>query len=936
MSPERWQQVDHLYHAALERGPEQREAFLRGACQSDDELLREVESLLARDASGDPMLERPAWEAEPSLLSDSTSTAMVSGTRLGPYLIETLLGKGGMGQVYKARDTRLGRAVALKILAERFRGRLEREARAASALNHPHICTVHDVGPDYLVMELVEGETLAERLKRGALPASLVLQYGAQIADALAAAHARGIIHRDLKPGNIMLTKSGVKVLDFGLAKSLQDETITAPHMVMGSPAYMAPEQRAGNACDARTDIYALGLVLYEMAAGQRIPQEPAPAIAGVDAQLAPIVERCLAPDPEDRWQAAKDIKAVLEWSSKSKAAPSLGYSRRITVAAIAILVIIAVAASWEWWRGRRAAPLRPLIRLEAEIPSDTPIAINNGGGLLALSPDGSRVALTLTGGDGKVRLYMRLLSESQFEPLGGTEDASFPFFSPDGQWIGFFANGKLKKISVAGSAPVILCDAPRGAGASWGDDGNIVFNFSVVSGLARDIFVALARVSSGGGVLVTLTNPRPLADDFGNRFPQVLPGSQAVLFTTHNNLPGSDNDTASISVLSLKTGQIKTIQQGGYSGRYVATPGGHGRLIYMRRGTLFAAPFNLDRLAVTGPPVRVLEGITSGGGGGNFAFSSNGTFVYLAGDTQQGYWKISLADVSGKAQPLDATAAPYFTPRFSPDGKRLAFSIARANGSDLWVKDLDRDTPPSRLTFLAGLNQFPVWTPDGKSIIFKHQTAMSWIRSDGAGEAQPLTNGRETPRSISPDGKRLAFASYVRDRDHPDIVTAPLEGNSDHLRLGKAAVFLKAPLADSSPMFSPDGKWLAYMSTELGSAEIYVRPFPGPGGRWQISTSGGTLPVWSPNGRELLYLAPDQRLMVVSYTVRGDSFSPDRPRVWSGPRVMSPFGPLVPCWDLAPDGKHLAAVLAPSFGPLTFLLNFFDELERRSPPGQK
>jgi serine/threonine-protein kinase len=570
---------------------------------------------------------------------------------------------------------------------------------------------------------------------------------------------------------------------------------------------------------------------------------------------------------------------------------------------------------------------LRPLIRLEAEIPADTPLAINNGGGLLAISPDGSRLALTLAGGDGKVRLYTRLLRESQFAPLAGTEDASFPFFSPDGQWIGFFADRKLKKISYSGGGPVTLCDAPSPGGASWGDDGNIVFTPSLITGLMR--------VSSEGGVPAALTNPKPVADDFGHRFPQVLPGSQAVLFTTHNNGPRSDNDTASISVLSIKTGQIKTIQQGGYSGRYVATPSGHGRLIYMRRGTLFAAPFNLDRLAVTGPPAPVLEKITSGGGGGNLAFSSTGTFVYLAGDTQQGYWKIFLADVSGKAQPLDATAAPYYSPRFSPDGKRLAFSIARANGSDLWVKDLDRDTPPSRLTFLAGLNALPVWTPDGKSIIFKHESAMSWIRSDGAGEAQPLTSGRETPRSISPDGKRLAFLSYVRDRYHPDIVTAPLEGNSDHLRLGKPEVFLKAPLGDSSPMFSPDGKWLAYMSTESGSAEIYVRPFAGPGGRWQISTGGGTFPVWSPDGRELLYQALDQRLMAVSYTVRGESFNADKPRVWSDRRVMSPFAGLTG-WDLAPDGKHVAGILAPSFGPLTFLLNFFDELERRSPPGKE
>lgn len=925
MTPERWRQVDSLYHAALEQAPEGRAAFLRDSCRGDEDLRRELESLLARDASAEGLFDRPPWEAEANLIeAHDTSTFLSAGMLLGPYKIEAPLGAGGMGQVYKARDTRLGRAVAIKILAEQFSGRFAREARAISALNHPHICTLHDVGDNYLVMELIEGETLAERLKKGALPMEHVLEYAGQIAGALAAAHARGIIHRDLKPGNIMLTKSGVKVLDFGLAKSHQDETLTSPEAVMGSPAYMAPEQRDGKECDARTDIYALGLVLYEMATGGRIVREQERTISGVPAQLAPIIERCIACDPEDRWQSAKDVKMVLEWASKSQAALVVAKSTWPWILLTAVLLtIIAAGALWAWFRASGTAPLRPLIRLDAEIPPDTPLATNNDGGMLAISPDGSRLAFTLRGPDGKIRLHTRLLRENQVTPLAGTENAHSPFFSPDGQWIGFFANSKLKKIPFFGGGAVALCDVPTSSGASWSTDGNIVFTPTIYTGLSR--------VSSEGGIPVPLTNPKQLAGVGGYRFPQMLPGNEAVLFTTLVNSPRSDNDSADIDVVSIKTGQLKTLQHGGYSGRYVVTPNGSGRLIYLRHGTLFAAPFNIERLEVTGTPVPVLEKVTSGTGGGNFAFSSSGTFVYLAGEEQQGYRKVFWADASGKTQPLEATPAGYLSPRFSPDGKRLAFAIARHNGSDLWVKDLDRDTP-SRLTFLDGISWFPVWTPDGKNIIFKYNNAISCIRSDGAGQPQPLTHGGDTPRSISPDGKRLAYLHYA-DPYHPEVVTAPIEGDSDHLRLGKPEVFLGAGLADSSPMFSPDGRWMVYVSSESGSAEVYVRPFPGPGGRWQISSHGGLFPVWSRVGKELLYQAPDQRLMAVSYTAQGNSFVAAKPRVWSDARVMSPYLNTLG-WDLAPDGKHIAGILEPAFGSLTFLLNFFDELERRVPAG--
>ncbi len=933
MEPSRWKQIEDLYHAALECEPGERAELL---ARADPELRGEVLSLLAQDSSKTGALDRPAWAGVTGLSPvDSTVALITPGTQLGPYKIEGPLAAGGMGQVFCGVDTRLGRPVAVKTSREQFSARFEREARTISSLNHPHICTLYDIGPNYLVMELCEGETLAARLKRGKLSVEETVRYGAQIADALAAAHAKGITHRDLKPGNVMLSKAGIKVLDFGLAKSPQDLTLTATSMVMGTPAYMAPEQREGKECDARTDIYALGLVLYEMATGKRTEAGQPQPVGSLPAELAPIVERCIAADPDDRWQSAKDLKAVLEWSLKTPAAPLRVKSRRswITSSAIVLFAMVAAGALWGWWRAMRPPALRPLLRLEAEIPPETPFATSNERGVVAISSDGSRLALTLRGADGKIRLYTRLLRENMFSVLAGTENASSPFFSPDDQWIGFFADGKLKKISALGGGAITLCDAPIPAGASWGDDGNIVFTPTRAS--------ALVRVSSSGGAAAPLTKLIP-PNDWGHRFPQVLPGSKAVLFTTHDNGQRSDNDNADIDVFSIKTGQRKTVQSGGYSGRYVATPSGSGRLIFLRHGTLFAAPFDIESLVVTGTPIPVIEKVTSGGGGGNFAYSSNGIFVYIAGEAQYGYWKIFSMDAAGELLSLDLPLAAYLSPRFSPDGKRLAFSIARGNGSDVWVKDLDRDAP-SRLTFLDGNNDNPVWTPDGKNIVFHFlnkfcgldnsgraqfcDEGMFWIRSDGAGEPQRLTNGATIPSSISPNGRRLAFVQP----GNGDIFTTQIEDSSARPRLGKPELFLKTRFLQASPRFSPDGRWLAYMSTESGMAEVYVRPFPGPGGQRQVSIGGGTFPTWSHDGHELLYQALDQKLMTVNYDARGDSFRVGRPRVWSNTRVMTVFGSYIG-WDLAPDSKRVTTILQPLEGHLTFLLNFFDELERRVP----
>ena len=791
-------------------------------------------------------------------------------------------------------------------------------------MNHPHICTLYDVGPNYLVMELVEGQTLSDRLRKGPLPLDEAVKYGGQICDALDAAHKKGITHRDLKPGNIMVTKNGVKVLDFGLAKSPQDETLTASRAIMGTPAYMAPEQNEGKECDARTDIYALGLVLREMATGHRDR-----ATSDLPPHLSHVIDRCLAKDPDDRWQSAHDVKLAVGQSSSF--VPSDHPRSRPYWPLAAVVTVAALVAAVGWWRATRTAPLQPLMSLNLDLADEMPLASGGANGaVLALSPDGARLALVLRDSDGKVRLHTRPLNQNRVTLLTGTENASFPFFSPDGEWIGFSADGKLKKISVAGGAPVTLCDANL-RGASWGDDGNIIASLSNAGVLSR-----VPSASGGTPVPVTKLNP----GEATHRWPHVLPGSQAVLFTASR--VGTSFEEATIEVVSFKTGERKTVQRGGFSPRYLPNANGTGHLIYLRDTTLFVAPFDPGRLALAGVPTPILEDVGSNTvGGGDFAFagtpSSPGTLVYMAGKAG-GIFPISWLDGAGKSQPLHAPPAIYWTLRFSADGKRLSFSAPRAEGEDVWVKDLDRDTL-SRLSVLSGQNRWPIWTPDGRNIVF-HSTnpaapGLYWMRSDGSGETQRLTDGKldEWPYSFSPDGKRLAFSANGNGGS-PDIFTAAFEGDPAHPRLGEPELFLGTPFVERYPAFSPDGRWLAYQSNETRTSEIYVRPTHGPGGKWQISTGGGTFPVWSRDGRELLFEALDGRVMAVGYTAKGDSFAAGKPRVWSETRLLNNNNIN---YDVAPDGKRLAALVfeASTEKPptrLTVLLNFSDELRRKAP----
>jgi Tol biopolymer transport system component len=909
-----------------------------------------------------------------------------TGTRLGSYELVAQIGAGGMGEVYRAHDTKLGRDVAIKVLPEAFAhdperlSRFQREAKMLASLNHPNIATIHGLeqtnGTSYLVMELVSGETLAERVKRdGAVPIEEALAICKQIAEALEAAHEKGIIHRDLKPANVKVTPEGkVKVLDFGLAKAFAGDTAdsnpsqsptlsavaTMQGVLLGTAAYMSPEQARGKAVDKRTDIWAFGCVLYELLCGRpafegediteilaavvktdpdwnRLPESTPPAIRV-------LLRRCLRKDKRQRLQDAAGVRIEIE---DALAAPSVGptttapatrgWRERVAWAAATALALVAIAFAIGFVL-RAPKPPQPLqaVRLSAEIGADANLYTAFGASAI-LSPDGTRLALVAAGSDQKRRIYVRSLDQLQATALSGTENAGDPFFSPDGQWIGFFADGKLKKISVQGGAAVTLCNAPFDLGGSWGDDGTIVFT--------PDLRGALSEVSSAGGTPQSLTTLDKQGGEGTQRWPQILPGGKAVLFTSNTKAgTGASLEDSDIVVYSMTSGQRKTVQRGGFYARYL--PSGH--VVYMHEGTLFALPFDLQRLEVTGQPAPILEGVVTAlvSAGAQFSFSETGNLVYVAGRSGGQNVFIYWMDREGKFTPLRDTPGAYYNPAFSPDGKRLALEISDGKRRDIWVYEWERDTL-TRLTFGGEGNGRPVWTPDGQRIVYSSQEKggvpnLWWIRADGAGDARRLTESKniQFTGSWRPDGKVLAFWQLNPGTNY-DIMTLSIEGDEKvGWKPGELKPFLNSAFDEVLPAFSPDGRWLAYISNESGSFEVYVRPFPGPGGKWQISTGGGLYPEWSRNGKELFYRTEDSKIMAVTYTASGDSFHADKPQLWS-PGQFTDRGLGVYNFDLHPDGKRFAVLKAPgteqtpAVNKVSFIFNFFDELRRKLPPGK-
>jgi Tol biopolymer transport system component len=823
------------------------------------------------------------------------------GTRLGRYEILTSLGKGGMGEVYLARDTSVGRDVALKVLpddlvadANRLQ-RLRREARLLASLNHPNIASLYafeeEQGVPFLVLELVEGETLAARLRQGRMPLRTALQLAVQIADALAAAHDRGVVHRDLKPSNVMLTTQGaVKLLDFGVARRESDvdhsgDTVsrdfaTGNGRLVGTPAYMSPEQARGEPADQQSDIWAFGCVLYESITGQHpfAAATPADRTAAIlegepewhsletcPSKVRDLVRRCLRKDPNQRLHHVADAR--IEMQEVLAETPSGTVARTakpgwntwtVLVGSVLALALVGLASRVQM-RREAVSPSEPIRRFAIDIGSklafdtDYPasVTISRKGDLLAFVAES----------DGVRRIHVRAMDEMNTRALDGTVGAQQPFFSPDGRWLGFFANGKLKKISVRGGAPVALAAAPNGMGGAWSDKGWIVFAPSDLSGLRR--------VSESGGEAEDFSRVRLDAGEQGHLSPILLPDQSSVLFTVYT---GGRNTDSRLAIQALGQTDHRIVIEGGSHGRLLAP----GWLIYGRGTELLAVEFDPSRGVVTGTPFRVLAGVqdTPAVGAPLFSLSDSGTLVYAPGTTAGYGGRIVWVDRSGRVSQEVEAGHAYYRPRLSPDGTHLAFHFAEPD-YNVWVKDLARGIR-SKLTMVPGFDGFAVWSPDGRQIAFSSDRDGSRTlftqAADGRGSAErllPVGNPR-WPTSWSSDGKWLAF--HEQDpRTALDVWLLDMQSRRPRPLVNTVA-------REAAARFSPNGQWLAYYSDQSGSFEVYVCSVSDPSRSLQVSAGGGTGPIWSPRGDEIYYNLGTQ-FMAVSLRL-DSSLEAGRPRI--------------------------------------------------------
>ena len=894
--------------------------------------------------------------------------ALTPGTRLGAYEIIAAIGAGGMGEVYKARDTRLDRIVAIKILSDalaadpQFRERFDREARAISHLAHPHICALHDVGEHhgtaFLVLEYLEGETLANRLKKGALPLEHVLKFAIEIAGALDTAHGAGITHRDLKPGNIMLTKTGAKLLDFGLAKTQEGvvagaglsmlpttpPTLTALGAILGTFQYMAPEQLEGKNADARSDIFAFGALVYEMATGQKAFQgktsaslissimsaDSTPLLMvrpGLPRALDHVVGRCLSKDPETRWQSVRDVATELRWITESigeetgNGRPKLG-SRRARaswLSAIAVGCVVSAGLTWLALRDR-VSPVHNVIRASIALNQTAPLA-NRVQRSLDISPDGRHIVYSAATGS-STQLFLRSLNRSDATPIAGTEGGFQPFLSSDSQSVGFIGiDKKMKRVALSGGAPVALCDiAGVPNGASWGDDGNIVYVPGAIDGLWQ--------VSDRGGTPHRLTSVNAERGEKGHRSPFVLPGGKAVIFVV-GSADTSLWDDARIELLVVATGERRVLIEGGYFPRYVPT----GHILYARAGSLLAVPFDLGKMTVTGSPVTVIDRgfFDAENGYGHLTLSGNGTLVYVTSPVPPRGRKLVWVD--RLRQETTAFEAPRSVLgfRLAPEGQRVALTLDGAT-LEVWVYDLSRQTM-SRFAW-GWDNTSPIWTRDGGRVTFRStrasgQNELFWSPADGSAPPEKLTTsgivpaqagGSRQPRSWSPDGKWLLFNEF-NPRTQFDVYMMGLGGDR------KAQPLLHDPFNESDADVSPDGRWLAYSSDESGRSQVYVRSFPTLQGKWQISTDGGVLPRWNPNGHELLF-RNGTKVMTTEVST-SPSFAPKTPAVLLDGQYPNMN------FDVSPDGNRFLMLKqdeTPPISQLAVVFGWFEELKARVP----
>jgi eukaryotic-like serine/threonine-protein kinase len=830
--------------------------------------------------------------------------ALTSGTKLGPYEVQCPLGAGGMGEVYRARDTRLDRTVAIKILPEHLssnseaKQRFDREARAVSSLNHPNICTLYDIGHqdgiDYLVMECLEGQTLADRLMKGPLPLEQVLKYGVDICEGLEKAHKTGVIHRDLKPGNVMLTKTGAKLMDFGLAKATMggaplsssltmtlagpsaEQPLTARGTVVGTFQYMAPEQVEGKEADARSDIFALGALLYEMATGKRaftgktqgsivaaiLAADP-PPISAVQPMSPPALERvvkgCLAKDPEERLQTAHDVKLQLKWiaegGSQAGVPAPLAAQRKIRErllwAASALLLVLSLALAGIYFG--QTKPSRHAIHAYIPPPEKSTFAfVGDHTGPLMISPDGTRLVFAALGPDGKQMLWLRPLEAASSQTLPGTEDAAYPFWSPDSRFIGFFAEGKLKTIAAAGGPPQVLCDAPDGRGGSWNREGTIVFP-PTFNG-------PLYRISAGGGKPVALTEVDSSQQENSHRWPQFLPDGRHFLFFA-KSMRAPDSGTY---VGSIDGKEKKLLFRNLSNAVYAAS----GYLLFVRENTLIAQAFDYKRLSLSGDAVPIAQGILVNAPYGRaiLSVSDNGVLAYGGATGAAEPSRLLWLDRTGKQISTVGDADMYRNPRLSPDGTKLAVAVADASraASDIWIYDLLHGGK-TRLTFDASLNYSPIWSPDGRQIVFWStrksgfpQLFRKAANGEGGDELLLASNTTDHPDDWSPDGR---FILYEPNPTVAELWLLPVSGDR------KPAVFLGGQdgTLPGEGTFSHDGKWLAFTEYSRGKRDVYITSFPGKTGKWQVSVAGGHYPRWRGDGKELFFLGPDNNTMMAA-----------------------------------------------------------------------
>jgi Tol biopolymer transport system component len=833
--------------------------------------------------------------------------ALAQGTKLGPYLIEAALGAGGMGEVYRARDTRLDRVVAIKVLPQDgvrradLRERFEREAKAVSNLNHPHICALYDIGQEgeraFIVMEYLEGETLAARIERGALPIEELLRVGVQIADALDAAHQRGFVHRDLKPANIMLTKAaGAKLLDFGLAKNFLSEAaatmltvaptatspLTAEGTIVGTFQYMAPEVIEGLPADARTDIFAFGLVLYEMATGRRafdgktraslmaaVLKETPRAIAEVAPMIPPALDRliriALAKEPADRWQTMHDVALQLRFiaeggSQAGLPAPVAARRRvgqRVWMGLALASVTLSAGLGYQLWQDREAPPR--LIR--AFIPPPEKAAyqfVGTGIGTPAVSPDGTRVAFSARRDDGSTMLYVRSIDAATAVPLAGTQGGLCPFWSPDSRFLGYFSAGKLRKIDASGGPPLALADATSGRGGTWSRAGTIVF--------APDQTGPLFSTSANGGPVTQVTRLDEQLGESTHRWPQFLPDSKHFLYLARI-VQREEHNGVRVGSLDGKEGHtvVNTEMNAGYAA---------GRLFYARESTLMVQPFDLRTLALTGEAVPAVSDVQVDFSFSQMTFSvSDDVLVYQAGGGEVGS-RLQWFDRTGKPMATAGDRITFFSLGLSPDGRRAAVSLIdpRAGAPDIWILELDRGLR-TRFTFDPGTDSFPVWTRDGNSVVFssihKGKKRLDLYRKSltGPGEEALLfeSNLDKYANDVTPDGRTLVFHTRGDPVTKNDIWALPLQGGA------APAPILHSEFVEDSASLSPDGRFIAYQCDESGKLEVYVTTFPTPSRKWQVSTAGGEQAHWRRDGREIVYLAPDNHMMSVSVTLAGN-----------------------------------------------------------------